>query len=111
MVPKTKLNHAKELVQRSENGHIISGVRFTKDLSAVAVEISIIETFNGKIPSDVDVKILISVHSSLTTSNLAPGQLLDCEMIYRIFRKKPLYIRSSRHLLDTEDDNQVHSVV
>ena len=91
----------------TENGHFISGVRFTKDLSAAAVETRIIEAYNGKIPSNVDIEIMTSVHSSLTTPNLAPGQLLDGVMIHRIFRQKPLYIRPSQRLLDTGHEKQV----
>jgi hypothetical protein len=91
----------------TENGHIISGARFTKDLSAAAVETRIIEAFDGKIPPDVDIEIMTSVHSSLTTPNLAPGQLLDGVMIHRIFRQKPLYIRPSQRLLDTGHEKQV----
>lgn len=90
-----------------ENGHIISGVRFSKDLSAAAIETCIIEAFDGKIPSDVDIEIMASVHSSLVAPALVPGQLLDGVMIHRIFRQKPLYIRPSRRLLETGDIRQV----
>jgi hypothetical protein len=81
--------------------------RFTKDLSAATVETRIIEAFDGKIPPDVDIEIMTSVHSSLTTPNLAPGQLLDGVMIHRIFRQKPLYIRPSQRLLDTGHEKRV----
>ena len=91
----------------TENGHIISGVRFTKDLSAAAVETCIIEAYDGKIPPNVDIEIMTSVHSSMTTPNLAPGQLLDGVMIHRIFRQKPLYIRPSQRLLDMGHEKQV----
>ena len=90
-----------------ENGHIISGVRFSKDLSAAAIETCIIQAFDGKIPSDVDIEIMTSVHSSLVAPTLVPGQLLDGVMIHRIFRQKPLYIRRSRRLLETGDVRQV----
>ncbi len=91
----------------TENGHIISGVCFTKDLSAAAVETHIIETYDGKISPDWDIEIMTSVQSSLTTPNLPPGQLLDSVMIHRIFRRKPLYIRPSQRLLDTGHEKQV----
>ena len=82
-----------------ENGHIISGVRFFKDLSAAAIETCIIEAVDGKIPSDVDIEIMTSVHSSFVAPTLVPGQLVDGVMIHRIFRQKPLYI-----LLETAGD-------
>ncbi len=84
-----------------ENGHILSGCRFTKDLSAAAVETNIIQAFEGKIPPNVDIEILTSIHSNLVAPSLAPGQLLDGVMLHRIFKQKPVYVRPSCNLLNT----------
>ena len=85
-----------------QNGHIITGCRFTKDLSAGAVETNILQAYDGKIPPDTDIELLTSVHASLMPPNLAPGQLLDGVMLHRIFQQKPVYIRPSRRLLFDE---------
>lgn len=90
-----------------ENGHVITGCSFTKNLSAGAVETNIIMAFDGKIPPDVDIQLLTSVHSSLVAPTLAPGQLLDGIMLHRIFKQKPVYIRPSRQLLNTGSEQQV----
>ena len=74
-----------------ENGHILPGCRFTKDLSAGAVEINIMQAFDGKLPQNADIELLTSVHSSLVAPSLAPGQLLDGVMLHRIFKQKPEY--------------------
>jgi hypothetical protein len=90
-----------------ENGHVITGCRFTKDLSAGAVETIIIEAFDGKIPPHVDIELLTSVHASLVVPTLAPGQLLDGIMLHRIFKQKPVYVRPNRQLLNTGNEGQV----
>ena len=88
-----------------ENGHILTGCRFTKDLSAVAVETNIVQAFEGKIPPNVDIEILTSIHSNLVAPSLAPGQLLDGVMLHRIFKQKPVYVRPSCNLLNTRSSN------
>ena len=91
-----------------ENGHLINACRFTKDLSAALVETTIIEAFDGKIPPDVDIELLMSVHISLVQATLAPGQLgIDGVILHRLFRQKPVYVRPSRALLNAGTDCQV----
>ncbi|XP_046850177.1 uncharacterized protein LOC124443689 [Xenia sp. Carnegie-2017] len=89
-----------------ENGHNLTGCSFTKGLSAAAVEIRIIEAFDGKIPSNVEIEILTSIHNSLVAPSLAPGQPLDGVMLHRIFKQKPVYVRPSCMLLNTKSSKQ-----
>ena len=90
-----------------ENGHVITGCSFTKSLSAGAVETNIIMAFDGKIPRNVDIQLLTSVHSSLVAPTLARGQLLDGIMLHQIFKRKSVYVRPSRQLLRTGSEKQV----
>ena len=94
-----------------ENGHILSGCRFTKNLSAAAVETNIIQAFEGKIPPSVDIELLTSIHSNLVAPSLAPGQLLDGVMLHRIFKQKPVYVRPSCNLLNTKSSSSLMQVI
>ena len=80
-----------------ENGHVISGCRFTKGMTAAQVEITIMQAFDGKIPENVDIELLMSMHTSLIVPALAP--ILQC-----LFQTKPIYIRPSRKLLTSAND-------
>ena len=92
-----------------ENGHVINACRFTKDLSDALVETTIIEAFEGKIPPNVDIELLMSVHTSLVQPTLAPGQCgIDGVILHRLFKQKPVYVRPSRVLLNTRTDCQVN---
>jgi hypothetical protein len=83
-----------------ENGHVISGCRFTKGMTAAQVEIAVIEALDGKIPEGVDIEILMSMHTSLVAPSLAPGhQGIDGAILQRLFQSKHIYIRPSRQLL------------
>jgi hypothetical protein len=94
-----------------ESGHILSGCRFTKNLSAAAVETNIIQAFEGKIPPSVDIELLTSIHSNLVAPSLAPGQLLDGVMLHRIFKQKPVYVRPSCNLLNTKSSSSLLQVI
>ncbi|XP_046858287.1 uncharacterized protein LOC124451710 [Xenia sp. Carnegie-2017] len=83
-----------------ENGHMISGCRFSKDLSAAAVETNIMMAFDGKIPHGTDIELLTSVHSTLVAPTLAPGQTLDGVILHRLYAQKPVYVRPSVQLLN-----------
>ena len=92
-----------------ENGHVINACRFTKDLSDALVETTIIEAFEGKIPPNVDIELLMSVHTSLVQPTLAPGQCgIDGVILHRLLKQKPVYVRPSRVLLNTRTDCQVN---
>ena len=90
-----------------ENGHIVTGCRFTKDLSAGLVETTIIEAFEGKIPPGVDIELLTSIHTSLVKPTLAPGQMLDGVILHRLFKQKPVYVSPSHGLLNIRSETQV----
>jgi hypothetical protein len=88
-----------------ESGHIISGCKFRKGMTAAQVEITIVEAFDGKIPPGVDIEILMSMHSSLVAPSLAPGQQgIDGAIIQRLFQAKPIYVRPSRHILTLSNE-------
>ena len=88
-----------------ENGHVISGCSFTKGMTAVQVEITITQAFDGKIPENVDIELLMSMHTSLVVPALAPSQPgIDGAILQRLFQTKPIYIRPSRKLLASPND-------
>ena len=83
-----------------ESGHMISGCKFTKGMTAAQVEIAIVEALDGKIPPGVDIEILMSMHTSLVALSLAPGQQgIDGAIVQRLFQTKPIYVRPSRQIL------------
>ena len=47
---------------------------FNKAMNAIKVPLAIVEAFDGKIPNGVDIKLLVSMHTSLVVPSLAPGQ-------------------------------------
>ena len=84
-----------------ENGHLISGCKFTKGMTAARVEIAIFEAFAGKIPTDVDIDIMMSMHTKLVLPSLAPGQQgIDGAILQRLFQTKPIYVRPSKMILE-----------
>ena len=106
---ETSVPHQGARVLLVENGHVINACRFTKDLSDALVETTIIEAFEGKIPPNVDIELLMSVHISLVQPTLAPGQCgIDGVILHRLFKQKPVYVRPSRVLLNTRMDCQVN---
>ena len=67
--------------------------------------IAICNAFEEKIPKDVDIEILQSVHTSLHTPSLAPGQFLTGFVMSKIFgNSKPVYIRPSKKILFQPDE-------
>lgn len=83
-----------------KRGHMISGCRFTRGMNEAQVEIAIMEALGGKIPDGVDIEILMSMHTSLVTPSLAPGQEgIDGAILQRLFQSKPIYIRPSRQII------------
>lgn len=83
-----------------EHGHMLSACRFTKAMTEIDVELTIIEAFGDKIPRLVDVEILTSVHSKLVKPTLAPGQEgINGVILHRLFKTKPIYVRPSQQLL------------
>jgi hypothetical protein len=95
----------------NERGHVISGCRFTKSQSMIEVERTIIQAFDKKIPPGVDIKLLISIHSTLVVLSLAPGQCgIDGTMLQRLYRNKPVYIRPNQQLLDLASHGIVQQV-
>jgi hypothetical protein len=55
---------------------------------------------------DVDIEILMSVHSSLVVPTLAPGQDgIDGVILHRLFKEKPVYIRPDRQLINPVSKN------
>ena len=86
-----------------ENGHVVSGCRFTKGMNAAQVEIAIVEAFDGKIPADVDIELMVSMHTSLVIPSLAPGQQgIDGAILQRLYQNKPVYVRPSRKLVQLQ---------
>ena len=80
-----------------EKGHVLSACRFSKDMNEVQVETTIMEAFADIIPPLVDIEILTS---ELVKPTLAPGQAgIDGIILHRLFKNKPVYVRSSRVLL------------
>ena len=87
-----------------ENGHVITGCKFTKGMNAAQVLITIVEAFDGKIPQGVDIEIMMSMHTKLVAPTLAPGQLgIDGAILQRLFQTKPIYVRPSKQILATTD--------
>ena len=83
-----------------EKGHVILGCRFNKAMNAAQVQLAIIEAFDGKIPDDVDIELLVSMHTSLVVPSLARGQQgIDGAMVQRLYQNKPVYIRPNRQLI------------
>ena len=83
-----------------EHGHVLSACRFTKGMTEIQVEATILEAFGDKIPRLVDVEILMSVRNKLVKPNLAPGQQgINGIILHRIFKNKPVYVRPSQQLL------------
>ena len=77
----------------------------------IEVERTIIEAFDEKIPPGVDIKLLISIHSTLVVLSLAPGQRgIDGTMLQRLYRNKPVYIRPNQQLLDLASHGIVQQV-
>ena len=86
----------------SEHGHILSGFEFYKEWNASQVELAIKEAFEGKIPAHTDFEILMSIHSTLVSPTLAPGQNgLNGVMIHRVFKGKPVYVRPVTEIVDS----------
>ena len=79
---------------------MLSACRFTKAMTEIDVERTIIEAFGDKIPHFVDVEILTSVYSKLVKPTLAPGQEgINSVILHRLFKTKPIYIGPSQKLL------------
>ena len=53
-----------------ENGHVISAFEFQMKWSDIDVELEIRQAFQEKIPDDVDIEILQSVHTTLLALTL-----------------------------------------
>lgn len=84
-----------------ESGHIISAFEFHKEWSDIDVELEIRQAFQETLPDDVDIEIVHSVHTTLLTPTLAPGQHLTGSVINRVFsNNKPVYIRPCRQILN-----------
>lgn len=81
-----------------ENGYVISGFQMHKEWSECQVVASLIEAFGDKLPHNVDVEIVMPVHSTLVKPTLPPGQGLNGIMAHRIFKEKPLYLRPSKEI-------------
>lgn len=83
-----------------ESGHIINAFNFMREWSHIDVEIEIRNAFDDKIPKDVDIEILHSVHTSLHSPSLAPGQRLTGLLMSKVFgNNKPVYIRPGKKIL------------
>lgn len=83
-----------------ESGHIINAFNFMREWGHIDVEIAIRNAFEEKIPKDVDIEILQSVHTSLHTPTLSPGQHLTGLAMSKVFgNSKPVYIRPSKKIL------------
>lgn len=86
-----------------EQGHLLSACEFHKGMSEAIVDATIIEAFEGKIPRDCDIEILMSVHSQLVKPSLAPGQNgINGIILHRLFKNKPVYVRPSKQLIKTD---------
>ena len=87
-------------VALTEHGHVLSACKFSKAMSEVQVETTIMEAFGGKIPPLVDIEILMSVHNKLVKPTLAPGQQgITGIILHRLFKNKPVYVRPNKLLL------------
>ncbi|XP_041644921.1 uncharacterized protein LOC121510767 [Cheilinus undulatus] len=53
------------------------------------------EAFDGRIPSDVSLEILMPCGNKLVPPRLGKGQLLDASMVHKIFIRSPVYVRPS----------------
>ncbi len=84
----------------SENGFVITGCRIEKGWSALEAENNLRSLFSEKIPLHVNLQILHSVHTKIIPPTLAPGQSLDGMIMYRLFKTKAIYLRSSEKLSD-----------
>ena len=92
--------HQGSKVFLQENGHIISAFQFHKEWSDIDVELEIRQAFQETLPDDIDIEIVHSVHTTLLTLILAPGQYLTGSVINRVFsNNKPVYIRPCRQIL------------
>ncbi len=80
-------------VQLMENGHIICGFELVKEWKNYDVEMNIRSAFVDKLPDDVDIEILMSVHNTLHTPSLPPNQTLSGFMVHKVFK-------TSRFMLD-----------
>lgn len=87
-----------------ENGHVITGCKFTKGQSDTEVETTIMIAFEGKIPEvGVDIELLTSMHTTLVKPSLAPGQNgIDGTILQRLYKNKPVYIRPDHQLLPSQ---------
>lgn len=83
-----------------DHGHVISACQFTKDMNAGQVETAIRMAFGDK-TWNVDLEILMSIHSTLVVPTLAPGQDgIDGVILHRLFKEKPVYVRPDRQLIN-----------
>jgi hypothetical protein len=88
-----------------EHGHVITACQFRKDMNPAQVLTEIAMAFSDKL-LDVDIEILMSVHSSLVVPTLAPGQDgIDGVILHRLFKEKPVYIRPDRQLINPVSKN------
>ena len=58
----------------TEHGYVVSAFQFLKGMNEVLVEATGTEAFGEKIPTLVDIEILVSVNNNLVKPTLAPGQ-------------------------------------
>lgn len=87
----------------TEHGHVINACQFHKGMSEAQVEATILEAFEEKIPTLCDIEILLSCHSKLVKPSLAPNQAgINGMILHRLFKTKPVYIRPSQQLINTE---------
>ena len=82
-------------VQLMESGHIIYGFQLMKEWKDFDVEINIRSAFGEKLPDNVDIEILMSVHNTLHPPCIPPNQTLNGFMVHKVFKDKPIYIRPS----------------
>ena len=87
-------------VQLMENGHIICGFELLKEWKNYDVEMHIRSAFVDKLPDDVDIEILMSVHNTLHTPSLPPNQTPSGFMVHKVFKDKPIYVRPSVQILE-----------
>jgi len=82
-----------------EKGHILSACQFDKSMTEVQVQSSIIEMLGDKLPSNVDIEILMSAHNKLVKPTLPPGQGINGVILHRLFKTKPIYVLPDRQLI------------
>jgi hypothetical protein len=93
-----------------EHGHVITACQFRKDMNPAQVLTEIAMAFGEKL-LDVDIEILMSVHSSLVVPTLAPGQDgIDGVILHRLFKEKPVYVRPDRQLINPVSKNNKHFI-